>query len=116
MNWAAFKKIFRESAVVCRRLDLFGREMLAVDGTRIKAVNNKHWNFTRDKLSKHIRRAHEKLSDYLKALDDGDAEGENAANNIGSNRRSRDTEKKIAALRTGRQKFRSLLADLDRTG
>jgi transposase len=31
----------------CRRLDLFGRELLAVDGTRIKAVNNKDRNFTR---------------------------------------------------------------------
>jgi len=25
----------------CRQLDLFGRELIAVDGTRIKAVNNK---------------------------------------------------------------------------
>lgn len=116
VNCAAFKQIFREFVVVCRRLDLFGREMLAVDGTRIKAVNNKHRNFTRDKLSEHIRRADEKLSDYMKALDDGDADEENAANNIGSNGRSRDTEKKIAALRTRRQKFRRLLADLDRTG
>jgi transposase len=31
----------------CRRLDLFGRELLAADDTRIKAVNNKDRNFTR---------------------------------------------------------------------
>jgi transposase len=40
-NRAAFKKVFREFVILCRRLDLFGRELLAVDGTRIKAVNNK---------------------------------------------------------------------------
>lgn len=116
VNCAAFKQIFREFVIVCRRLDLFGREMLAVDGTRIKAVNNKHRNFTREKLSEHVRRADEKLSDYMKALDDGDADEEKAANDIGSNGRRSDTEKKIAALRTRRQKFRNLLADLDRTG
>ena len=33
---------------MCRRLDLYGRELLAVDGTRIKAVNNKDRNFTND--------------------------------------------------------------------
>jgi transposase len=116
VNCAAFKQIFREFAIVCRRLDLFGREMLAVDGTRIKAVNNRHRNFTRTKLLDLVRRADEKLSDYVKALDDGDADEEKAASNISSNGRSSDTEKKIAALRTRRQKFSSLLAELDRTG
>ncbi|WP_426232157.1 transposase [Pararhizobium sp. DWP3-4] len=113
-NCAAFKQIFREFAIVCRRLDLFGREMLAVDGTRIKAVNNRHRNFTRTKLLDLVRRADEKLSDYVKALDDGDADEEKAASSISSNGRSSDTEKKIAALRTRRQKFSSLLAELDR--
>ncbi len=33
--------VFRQpSCVLCRELDLFGRELLAVDGTRLKAVNN----------------------------------------------------------------------------
>ena len=45
-NRAAFKKVFRDFVILCRRLDLFGRELLAVDGTRIKAVNNKDRNFT----------------------------------------------------------------------
>ena len=45
-NRAAFKKVFRDFVILCRRLDLFGRELLPVDGTRIKAVNNKDRNFT----------------------------------------------------------------------
>jgi hypothetical protein len=39
-NRTAFKKVFLEFVILCRRLNLFGRELLAVDGTRIKAVNN----------------------------------------------------------------------------
>jgi transposase len=40
-NRAAFKKVFREFVILCRRLDLFGRQLLAVDGMRIKAVLGK---------------------------------------------------------------------------
>ena len=45
-NCGAFKSVFRQFVLLCRRLDLYGRELLAVDGTRIKAVNNKDRNFT----------------------------------------------------------------------
>ena len=37
--------MFRQFVLLCRQLDLFGCELLAVDGTRIKAVNNKDRNF-----------------------------------------------------------------------
>lgn len=47
VNRSTFRKVFREFVILCRQLDLFGRELLAVDGTRIKAVNNKDRNFTR---------------------------------------------------------------------
>jgi transposase len=40
-NRAAFRSVFHQFVLLCRRLDLFGRELPAVDGTHIKAVNNK---------------------------------------------------------------------------
>lgn len=56
-NRAAFRPVFREFVLLCRRLDLHGRELLAVDGTRIKAVNIKDRNFTRNSLQQFIRAA-----------------------------------------------------------
>ena len=73
-NRGAFKSVFRQFVLLCGRLDLFGRELLAVDGTRIKAVNNKDRNFTRNSLAKFIRAADERLDDYLRRLDEGDVE------------------------------------------
>src|SRR6266446_8242032 len=73
-NRSAFRQVFREFVLLCRRLDLFGRELLAVDGTRIKAVNNKDRNFTRASLTQFIRKSDERLAEYLKRLDDGDVE------------------------------------------
>jgi len=71
-NRAAFRSVFREFVLLCRQLDLFGRELLAVDGTRIKAVNNKDRNFTRNSLETFIRAADERLVDYLRRLDECD--------------------------------------------
>jgi transposase len=48
----AFQPVFRQFVLLCRQVDLFGRELLAADGTRIETVNNKDRNFTRASLTK----------------------------------------------------------------
>jgi len=68
-NRGAFKAVFRAFVVLCRKLDLFGRELLAVDGTRLKAVNNPGRNFSRDKLARYIAAADERIEVYLTELD-----------------------------------------------
>ena len=93
-NRAAFRAVFRQFVLLCRRLDLYGRELLAVDGTRIKAVNNKDRNFTRSSLREFIGRADERLEDYLKRLDEGDV-GDGAT---GGGARTKNLAEKIAAL------------------
>src|ERR671916_1100171 len=85
-NRAAFRPVFRAFVVLSRQLDLFGRELLAVDGTRIKAVNNKDRNFTRAALTAFVQQADEKLAGYLKRLDDGDTEEDGADTSNGSGR------------------------------
>jgi len=111
-NRAAFKPVFREFVLLCRQLDLFGRELLAVDGTRLKAVNNKDRNFTRASLEQFIRKADERLADYLRRLDDGDVE----EGGTGGSSRVPNLAEKIEAIRNKRDRLRSLLESLDRTG
>jgi transposase len=114
-NRAAFKAVFREFVLLCRQLDLFGRELLAVDGTRIKAVNNKDRNFTRGALTKFIREADEKLADYMKRLDEGDADEEHVGG-TGSDHGGGKLAEKIAAIQGKRDRHKALLNELDRTG
>ena len=111
-NRAAFRAVFRQFVLLCRRLDLYGRELLAVDGTRIKAVNNKDRNFTRSSLREFIRRADEWLEDYLKRLDEGDVED----GATGGGARTKNLAEKIAALNEKRGHYQAMLAQLDRTG
>jgi transposase len=110
-NRNAFRPVFREFVLLCRQLDLFGRELLAVDGTRIKAVNNKNRNFTRATLTQLIKAADAKLEDYLQRLDKRDA---NESGTGGS--RVENLAEKITAIRDRRERHKDMLAALDRTG
>jgi len=114
-NRAAFKAVFREFVVLCRQLDLFGRELVAVDGTRIKAVNNKTRNFTRASLAKFIQDADEKLAGYMKRLDEGDADDARTPGG-GSGPRGGKLAEKIAAIQGKRDRHKEMVAELDRTG
>src|ERR1700741_4477167 len=110
-NRDAFRHVFRQFVLLCRQLDLFGRELLAVDGTRIKAVNNKDRNFTRASLTQFIKAADAKLEDYLQRLDKSDATesatGGSRVNNLAE---------KITAIRERRERYKDMLAELDQTG
>jgi transposase len=116
INRSAFRQVFREFVILCRQLDLFGKELLAVDGTRIKAVNNKDRNFTRGALTKFISVADEKLADYIKRLDESDADEEKLVNGNGSGRGDGKLAEKIAAIKGKRDRHKALLDELDKTG
>jgi transposase len=110
-NRHAFHAVFRQFVLLCRQLDLFGRELLAVDGTRIKAVNNKDRNFTRASLTEFIRLADAKLDDYLQRLDTSDA-----AEQATGGSRVKNLAEKIAAIRQRRARCQEMLAELERRG
>jgi transposase/IS5 family transposase len=111
INHKAFRPVFRQFVLLCRQLDLFGRELIAVDGTRIKAVNNKDRNFTHASLTQFIKLADAKLDDYLQRLDQSDAD---EAKTTGS--RVKNLAEKIAAIRERRTRCKDMLEQLERTG
>src|SRR5271156_1136339 len=110
-NRNAFRLVFRQFVLLCKQLDLFGRELLAVDGTRIKAVNNKDRNFTRASLAEFIKLADKKLDGYLQRLDTSDAAEQTAGGS-----RVNNLAEKIATVRERRARCQEMLAELDRTG
>src|SRR5271156_5400513 len=110
-NRNAFRQVFREFVLLCRQLDLFGRELLAVDGTRIKAVHNKDRNSPRASLTQFIKAAAAKLDDYLQRLDKSDA---TESGKDGS--RVKNLAEKIAAIQERRERHKEMLAELDQTG
>src|SRR6266705_3257270 len=72
-NLPAIKQVCREFTLLCRKLKLFGGEMVAIDGSKFKAVNNRRRNFNAARLTKAIKAIEEKISAYLHSLDEADA-------------------------------------------
>jgi transposase len=76
-NGEGIKGVVVEFRLWCLAAGLYGKEIVAVDGSKFKAVNSKERNFTRKGLSQISARERAKISEYLEALAEADeAEGE----------------------------------------
>ncbi len=73
-NGKAIRSVCREFIVLCRRLNLFSEAIVAIDGSKFKAVNNRDKNFTDNKLKKRMAQLEESISRYLAELDRADRE------------------------------------------
>ena len=65
--------------VLCRQFNLFTRTVIAIDGSKFKAVNNRDENFTVAKVAKRIEQVEASITRYLAALERADREDGNVA-------------------------------------
>jgi transposase len=73
-NGAAIRRVCREFIVLCRDLNLFSEAIVAIDGSKFKAVNNRDKNFTDRKLQARMEQLEESVGRYLAELDRADRE------------------------------------------
>jgi hypothetical protein len=79
-NGEAIRKVSRQFIVLCRELNLFTQALVAIDGSKFKAVNNRDKNFTRAKMKRRMEAINESIERYLSSMDTADrAEPEVAA-------------------------------------
>jgi transposase len=53
-NGRAIRKVCAEFVGLCRKLDLFSQALVAIDGSKFKAANNRDKNFTPAKLKRRV--------------------------------------------------------------
>src|SRR3981081_2240476 len=73
-NGEAIRAVCRQFVELCRRLNLFTRAVVAIDGSKFKAVNNRDKNFTVAKVGKRLEQVDASIVRYLAALDRADRE------------------------------------------
>jgi transposase len=71
-NGPAIRAACAQFIVLCRQLDLFTQAVVAIDGSKFKAVNNRDKNFTVAKVAKRIEQVEASIARYLAALDRAD--------------------------------------------
>lgn len=73
-NKAAIRQVCVEFVGFCRGLELFSDALVAIDGSKFKAVNSRDRNFTRHSLKRRMQRLQAHINRYLSKLDAADAE------------------------------------------
>jgi transposase len=73
-NRACFKGVFRAFNLLCRQLELFGAELVAIDGAKFKAVNSPKRHYTAGQLHELIEQIDTRIEEYLGRLDAEDAD------------------------------------------
>jgi transposase len=72
-NLSAIKLVCREFTLLCKKLELFGGELIAIDGSKFRAVNNRKRNFNPTKLARIIKSIDERIAAYLVEMERQDA-------------------------------------------
>jgi len=73
-NGKAIHQVCKEFVVLCSSLNLFSDAIVAIDGSKFKAVNNRDKNFTDRKLKARMQQLEESITRYLAELDRADRE------------------------------------------
>jgi transposase len=71
-NGKAIRNVCRQFIVLCQRLGLFSEALVAIDGSKFKAVNNRDRNFTSAKLQRRMEEIESSINRYLIDLDTAD--------------------------------------------
>src|ERR1035438_1224858 len=102
-NGAAIRAVCGQFIELCRRLKLFTKAIVAIDGSKFKAVNNRDKNYTVAKVAKRMEQVDASIARYLAALDHADRQD----SDISEARTERITEK-IAGLRRQMQALKQM--------
>jgi hypothetical protein len=110
-NPQAIKKVCREFTLWCKRLELFGGELVAIEGSKFGAVNSPKRNFTEKKLKRLIEEIDGKIEQYLKELDRQDQQevGERSLS-------TEELKEKIERYKQRRGQYEQLKRDLEQSG
>jgi transposase len=115
-NGKAIKSVCREFILLCRKLELFGGELVAIDSTKIKAQNSKGRNYSEAKLKALLAEIENKVSAYLKELDQNDAQEASSATGSQQQLSAAELTEKIAQLKERKKELESLAQDLEKSG
>ena len=106
-NGQAIRNVCREFIVLCRRVNLFSEAMVAIDGSKFKAVNNRDKNFTDKKLKARLEQLEQSIERYLSELDRADRDPVAV-----SEERVVQLKDKIAAIKKQMQRLRQIEVQL----
>ena len=71
-NGEAIRLVCREFVMLCKKLNLLSDTLVAIDGSKFKAVNSRDRNFTRAKMRRRLEAVESSIERYLERLAEAD--------------------------------------------
>lgn len=105
-NPEAFRNTFAHFVAGLNKGGFLGRKIVAIDGSKFRAVNSKKNNFNLKKIKRQLTYIDEKIGQYINELDHGDLNESDAV----------ITEQKLAHQRRQKRKYNRLRKQLKETG
>ncbi len=109
-NGKAIRSVCRQFVVLCQRLGLFTDALVAIDGSKFKAVNNRDRNFTSAKLKRRMEEIESSINRYLAAIETADRQEASIAED-----RTERLQDKIEALKNQMRELKEVEVKLDET-
>jgi transposase len=110
-NRKAIRQVCRAFILLCRDQGLFGGELVAIDGSKFKASNNRARNINQHQLKRQLKDLDLKIDTYLHDLDDRD-ESEPDTPKLSA----QELQHKIDALKSRRGKLLDLSQEMEDAG
>jgi transposase len=109
-NSEGIRNVCRQFVVLCRQLNLFAQAVVAIDGSKFKAVNAHDRNFTRGKLEKRMQEIDRCIERYLTAMDTADRQPADIAE-----ARTTRLKEKMATLKIRMEQLKEIQAQLEQS-
>ncbi len=103
-NVDCIKGVFKEFVYLCRSLDLYGAQLVAIDCTKFKAVNSKSNNLNEKTVALRLKLTEEKIAEYLKDFDSNDANDSEESKTAEND----DLKEKIRQLEEKKQQYEQI--------
>jgi len=108
LNPKALKSTFKLFVLFLKDADLVAGDVIAMDGTKVRAHNSKKNNFSQKKIDRHLAYIEEKTNEYLKELESNDAnETIEKITQVGQ---------KLERLKTNKIKYEALQTQMESSG
>lgn len=110
-NPQALKAVFQQFTLLCKDWDLYGKEIIAIDGSKFRASNSKRNNYNQKKIQRHLKYIDEKITTYLNQLDNNDQD--EADIHVPS---AEEIQKRIEELKNRKEKYIAMQEQMEETG
>ncbi len=110
-NCESIKKVCHDFTLLCKKLNLFDRQLIAIDGSKFSAVNHNNNAYTQKKIKKLVDRIEKQVAQYLNDLEHLDE-----CEKDSKRPSTQELKKHIESLKTRQSKLLNIKKQIETSG